>query len=138
MKECFSIIVTWLNGRKKKNTLRSGKLPGVPKFKIWFPTEPFFDKFCKDRSDIGLQELSRRMQVPAGNLKKISQPGTMIRESTADAYAIKLGYHPVMIWSDWFDHEPKGGSNPKKRKPLSKGQARIVYTDTTQPSDYNQ
>ncbi len=110
----------------------------MPKFKIWFPTEPFFDKFCKDRSDAGLLELARRMQMPAGNLKKVSKPGTLIRESTADAYAIRVGYHPSMIWPDWFDHEPEEGSNPKKRKPLSKGQDRIVYIDTTQPSDYNQ
>jgi hypothetical protein len=125
-------------GRKRKNTPRSGKLPGVPKFKIWFPAEPFFDIVLKDKSDLGLENLARRMGVPKQNLKKLNKPGVLIRESTADAYAIKAGYHPMMIWSDWFDHEPEGGSNPKKRKPLAKGQAHIVYTDTTQPQDYNQ
>jgi len=125
-------------GRKKKDTLRSGKLRGVPKFKIWFPTEPFFDKFWPGRTEAGLLALSRRMDMPAGNLKRIARPGTLIRESTADTYAIKVGYHPVMIWSDWFDHEPEEGSNPKKKMPLSKEQAHIVYTDTTQPPDCNQ
>ena len=45
------------------------------------------------------------------------------------------GYHPCMIWPDWFEEEPEGGSNPrmpKKKQPSTK-QDRIVYTDTTQP-----
>jgi hypothetical protein len=133
-------------GRKKKNTPRSGKLPGVPKFKIWFPSEPFFNIFWKDRTEIKLLELSRRMNVPAGNLKKTARPGTLIRESTADSYAIKVGYHPMMIWPDWFSEEPEEGSNPKftavkkaaALKRYAKEQAHIVYTDTTQPPDCNQ
>ena len=125
-------------GRKKKNTPRSGKLPGVPKFKIWFSAETFLDVVLKDKTEIGLDNLAQRLQISKQNLKRLKKPGALIRESTADTYAIKLGYHPMMIWPDWFDYEPEGGSNPKKRKPLSKGQDRIVYTDTTQPSDYNQ
>ena len=67
------------------------------------------------------------------------QPGAMIRESTADSYAIRAGYHPMMIWPDWFDTEPEEGSNPQAtRKRRAKGQAHIVYTDTTQPPDCNQ
>lgn len=126
-------------GRKKKNTLRSGKLPGVPKFKIWFPAEPFFDTVLKDKSDLGLDNLARRLGVPKQNLKRLRQPGAMMRESTADTYAIRAGYHPIMIWSDWFDKEPEEGSNPQaKKKRRAKGQAHIVYTDTTQPPDCNQ
>lgn len=126
-------------GRKKKNTPRSGKLPGVPKFKIWFPTEPFLDIVLKDKTDLGLENLARRLGVPKQNLKRFQKPGTMIRESTADTYAIKAGYHPIMIWPDWFDAEPEEGSNPQAtKKRHAKGQAHIVYTDTTQPPDCNQ
>lgn len=125
-------------GRKKKNTPRSGKLPGVPKFKTWFSAGIFLDVVLKDKSEIGLDNLARRLQVNKQYLKKLSKPGAMIRESTADTYAIRTGYHPIMIWPDWFDEEPEEGSSPKKRKPRAKEQAHIVYTDTTQPPDCNQ
>jgi len=46
---------------------------------------------------------------------------------------LDYGYHPCMIWPDWFDEEPEGGSNPKKKQPRAKAKSRIVYTDTEQP-----
>ena len=50
---------------------------------------------------------------------------------------LSYGYHPCMIWPDWFFEEPEEGSNPdwaeKKKKKLAKEQADICYTDTDQP-----
>jgi len=47
------------------------------------------------------------------------------------------GYHPCMIWSDWFLEEPEEGSNPsyaekKKKRQLAKELNRSVDTSTTQ------
>jgi len=47
------------------------------------------------------------------------------------------GYHPCMIWSDWFEEEPEEGSNPsyaekKKKRQLAKELNRSVDTSTTQ------
>jgi hypothetical protein len=50
---------------------------------------------------------------------------------------LSYGYHPCMIWPDWFSEEPEEGSNPsyaeKKKKQLAKELNRSVDTSTTQP-----
>jgi hypothetical protein len=97
----------------KKKNLRSGKLPGVPKYRIWFPAKTLMDAVCFDRTDMGISNLAVRMNVSVAIIKKLLEPDYMIRESTADKYAVKLGYHPMVIWDDWFSEEPEGGSNPK-------------------------
>jgi hypothetical protein len=129
----------------KKKNLRSGKLPGVPKYKIWFPAKTLMDAVCFDRTDMGISNLAERMNVSVAIIKRLLEPGYLIRESTADKYAIKLGYHPMVIWDDWFSEEPEGGSNPKYlavRREVAlmrhaKERDRIACTDTNQPPDCN-
>lgn len=110
----------------KHKKLRSGKLRGSPKYKIWFPSKALIDTVCFDKTDRGLSNLAERMGVSIAVVKRLVQPDYLIRESTADKYAIKLGYHPMTIWDDWFSEEPEGGSNPKylaaKRKAFEKRQ----------------
>jgi hypothetical protein len=130
----------------KNKKLRSGKLRGSPKFKIWFPAKTLMDAVCFDRTDMGVSNLAERMGVSIAIVRKLMQPGYLIRESTADKYAIKLGYHPMAIWDDWFSEEPEGGSNPKylatRRKAYEKRQPKeqdhIDCTDKNLPLDYNQ
>lgn len=129
----------------KKKNLRSGKLPGVPKYKIWFPAKTLMDAVCFDRTDMGISNLAERMNVSVTVIKKLLEPGYLIRESTADKYAVKLGYHPMVIWDDWFSEEPEGGSNPKYlavRREVAlmrhaKERDHIACTDTNQPPDCN-
>ena len=45
---------------------------------------------------------------------------------------LECGYHPCMIWDDWFHEEPEGGSNPKKRLP-STASHRNAYKGKKQP-----
>jgi hypothetical protein len=127
----------------KNKKLRSGKLRGSPKFKIWFPAKTLMDAVCFDRTDMGVSNLAERMGVSIAIVRKLMQPGYLIRESTADKYAIKLGYHPMAIWDDWFSEEPEGGSNPKylatRRKAYEKRQPKdlshISYEDALPQKD---
>ena len=115
----------------KQKKLRSGKLRGSPKYKIWFPAKALIDTVCFDKSDRGLSNLAERMGVSIAIVKRLVQPDYLIRESTADKYAIKLGYHPMTIWDDWFSEEPEGGSNPKYLTTRRKG------FEKRQPKDLN-
>jgi hypothetical protein len=127
----------------KQKKLRSGKLRGSPKFKIWFPAKTLIDTVCFDKTDRGLSNLAERMGISIAIVKRLVQPDYLIRESTADKYAIKLGYHPMAIWDDWFSEEPEGGSNPKykaarkaealKRQP--KDLSHISYEDVLLQQD---
>ena len=91
----------------KHKKLRSGKLRGSPKYKIWFPSKALIDTVCFDKTDRGLSNLAERMGVSIAVVKRLVQPDYLIRESTADKYAIKLGYHPMTIWDDWFSEGSK-------------------------------
>lgn len=71
--------------------LRSGKIAGEEKMKVWFPLEPLLNKFWKPRTEAGLADLAQRLGIGVSTLIRIvDEPNYMMRESTADRYAIRL------------------------------------------------
>ena len=104
--------------------------------KKWFEVKPLLDMFLKVNTKEGRQEFMQRLGIDHSRFIALQKPGQMISANYADMYAIRLGYHPCQIWSDWFEQEPEGGSNPrmpkKKVRQPSTEQDHIVYTDTQQ------
>jgi len=73
---------------KKK---RSGKIAGEPKMKVWFPLAPLVDLLWRPRNEVGYYEMCRRLEVGRENFRKmVDNPEHLIRESTADRYAIRV------------------------------------------------
>lgn len=105
--------------------------------KQWFSAEPLLQKFLKINSKEADNALMNRMQIDHTRLKELKKPGKMLGWIVADRYATRLGYHPCMIWNDWFDKEPEEGSKPKKSKKkvqqLSKESNHNACTGTQQP-----
>lgn len=105
--------------------------------KKWFEAKPLLDMFLKVDTKEGRQEFMDRLDIDHSRFIALRKPDAMISANYADKYAIRLGYHPCQIWSDWFEREPEGGSNPRMPKKKVRQPSTVsnhnVYTDTQQP-----
>lgn len=123
-----------INVMKKRKTHHYRE--GEKVLKKWFPAEPLLKLLLKDDTTENRARFMERIGVDHARTAALLKPGHMISSDYADKYAIRAGYHPCMIWPDWFGEEPEEGSNPaweQKKKQRAMAKDRIVYTDTTQP-----
>ena len=104
-------------------------------YKKWFRTDILLKEFGALDDVEKRTQLCTRLGITHNRAIAMSKPDSVISWSTADRYAIKLGYHPCIIWPDWFHSEPEEGSNltVQKKKQASKVSAHTFDTDMNQP-----
>ena len=103
-------------------------------FKKWFRTDILIKEFDALDDVEKRTQLCTRLGITHNRAIEMSKPDCVISWSTADKYAIRLGYHPCIIWPDWFHSEPEEGSNLRvqKKKQIAKESNHNVDTDTNQ------
>jgi hypothetical protein len=71
--------------------------PRVPRIRRRWSTEPLF-RLTRSKSS---RELADNLQVSPRRIERAVVGG--LNDSSADEFACRLGFHPAMVWVDWFD-----------------------------------